>query len=168
MPLTATFELTQGTDCTVATLTDTTDYSTENVPAQPGATRNVTVDYPDGTTTTTNFPYVDGTGDTFSISSLTKDFCLLITMTIEPDTIDPDSNYVAQEYKVLTCNTDACFNDKASNLEINLCSVPCNEGLLCSMTKISEYKEAAYGAATVGDQTSAQTFLDACTSICNC
>jgi hypothetical protein len=168
MAIVANFSTSQGTDCTVGTFTD----ETTGYPTPPTGTRSLDVTYPDGSSETIPFPYGDGAGDTVDITSLVKDYCLLVTMTITPAVVDPEDVLVVTKYPVFTCNTDACINDKATDLAIDLCNVPCSNPLLCNLSKIVVNKQAAKIKGQAGDQDTAQAYLDTnvaiCTSNCNC
>ena len=169
MPIVANFTTTQDTDCTKATFTD----ESTGYPDPPTGTRALVVGFPDGTTQNIPFPYVDGVGDTVDITSLTKDYCLVVAMTITPTVPDPEDVLTVTKYPVLTCNTDTCINDKATDLAIDMCNKPCASPFICNSRSIVDNKLSAQIKGMAGDQDVAQVFLDAnvllCASTnCNC
>lgn len=134
----------------------------------PFSTRTVNVLFPDGTSTSYNFPYGDGEGDELEISGLDKDYALDITMTITPQVEVTNSQYSFENVVVLTCNTDACYNTLTSNLQINIGDEACASSLQNRMTKINNYVMAAHDKANVaGGQSNAQFWLDQIQNICN-
>ena len=167
------------TKCTVTADAEDVEFSFESAVDEPTdllvtvanfpfSTRTITILYPDGTSDEFNFPYVDGYGDEYAISGLTKDYCLDITMTITPQVVVVGSDYSFENVIVLSCNADACYNTLASDLQININDKACVGKLNGQMTKINNYLKASHDKANVlGGQVNAQFFLDQITQVCD-
>lgn len=155
MAITAALTITQGTDASAITLTDTTVYSVGETIASM-TSRTVVITKSDGTTLGT---YVfSGVETTKLVSDLTKDYCLKSVFTIVPPSIVSGSTYVATVYSSVTGYSMQAFYARHKKLSLNQ-RLENNKDYTNDTFRILMEVDAATNAATLEDIAGGQLCL---------
>lgn len=131
------------------------------------STRTLTFEYSTGATETVDFPYGSGTGDTYTLTDLSKDYAIKTTMLIIPQEEIVDSNYASVIYPVFACNALVAKNAIASDYIVNMQEILCSNPKLDTMSAIDANIAASIYAASAGNLASAQALLDQANAISN-
>lgn len=135
--------------------------------AFPASTRTLTFEYSTGATTTVNFPYVNGAGDTYTLTGLAQDYAIKTTMLIVPQTEVVGSNYASVIYPVFACNVLVAKAAIAADYVVNMQDILCANPKLDTMSAIDANINASVYAASAGNLASAQALLDQANAISN-
>jgi|LakMenEpi03Aug12_release.lakeMendotaPanAssembly.Ray.scaffolds.fasta_scaffold472476_2 hypothetical protein len=134
----------------------------------PASTRTLTFEYSTGDTVTVAFPYVDGTGDTYTLSDLTKDYAIRVTMVITPQVEVVGSVYSTTIIPVFACNANVCKGAIAADYRVDMQDMLCGNPKLTKMSNMDAVIAASQYSASIGDLAGAQALLDQANAICNC
>lgn len=156
MAITANFTLTQTTDNSKITVTDTTVYD-GGEPIASMVSRVITLYKSDGTILATA-PFV-GTNLTLEISGLTKDYALKAVFVITPPSVVGGSVYLKTIYQAMLGYSMTGFYSRHLRQMVNL-RLEANSAYQLDNYKILMEAEAAEQASLVEDIASAQYCLD--------
>lgn len=157
MAIAATLTITQGSDKTKFTVTDTTPYAAPETRASFTA-RTFSVYKSDGTLFGTyNFPYSGP--DSLEVTGLTKDLAVRVLMTITPGTPVSGSVYVADKAAALTGYSAEYLSQRVWMMALNP-RYELNNAFVIDNYKILMYKDQASIRAEMEDVETAQQFLD--------
>lgn len=159
MPITASFSVSQSSDCTTFLLADTTDYGSPETQAEM-TTRVLQLYTADGELyETVDFNYDDFPDDEITISNLTKDYAFTVVMTITPDTPVTGSVYVYSDIIALVCFSKVAFFERQNKMVMEPALINNDGYLRLSMQMLIDI-EAAKNAEADDDILGAQNALD--------
>lgn len=160
MPITASFSVSQTSDCTKFKVTDTTNYSAPETKLAM-TNRVLTIYKSDGSVYLSNvdFNYTTFNTDEIEIEDIDKDYAFTIVMTITPAAPVSGSTYTASDVAVLTCFSKSVHFERQKRMAIEP-SLLNNASYLKTGMKIIMDIEAARNAEADDDILSAQDALD--------
>jgi hypothetical protein len=156
MAITAAFTITQGTDNSKGTLTDTTVYS-GGEPIAAMVSRSVTLYKSDGTVLDT--VAFTGVQTTVDVEDLVKDYSVQAVFTITPPTVEGGSTYTATIYQSFTGYSMTAFYQRHLRQMVNL-RLEANAAYMLDNYKILMEVQASERASALEDIGSAQFCLD--------
>lgn len=160
MPITASFSVSQTSDCTKFKITDTTDYA---APEERGdmLDRVLNIYKADGTLYLANvdFNYTDFPDDEIEIEDVDQDYAFTVVMTITPTVVVNDSVYEISDVMTLTCFSKSVLFERQKRMVIEP-SLLNNADYLKTSVQIVLDIEAARNAESDNDIVSSQNALD--------
>ena len=164
MALTAATQISQGSNCTQFTVTDTSNYGGSD-PKGNISSRILTVFKDDGTVfTTINFSYALYPTDSVTISGLDKDYAFNVVMTLTPIVVQSGSVYVANNDFSLKCYTMSNFLQRMKLASLQP-YYERNKNFTTDTFNILMDADVAVAAAATGDIASGQILLDTAAKI---
>ena len=156
MPITANFTITQGTDNSKITLTDTTIYD-GGEPVGSMTSRTIILYKSDGTALGT-YTFT-GSNLTVQVSDLAKDYALRGVFTIVPPSVVGGSTYTVTRYAAVTGYSMTAFYNRHNRMAVNP-RLEVNRDYVTDNYKILMEVKAAQAAVAQEDTVSAQLCLD--------
>lgn len=164
MALTAATQISQGSNCSQFTVTDSSNYGGSD-PKANISSRVLVVFKSDGTVfTTINFSYALYPSDSVVITGLDKDYSFLVIMTLTPLVPVLGSVYVANNDFALKCYTMTGFYQRMKNASLQP-YYERNKNFTTDTFNILMDADVAVAAAASQDISSAQLLLDTAAKI---
>jgi hypothetical protein len=123
MPFITSISITQGADCSLFSINDTSTYNVEAT--STFSLRKLTVQKSDGTflvsggVTYNNYTWPFADGNTINITGLDKDYAYNLTLTLTSSSPQSGSVYTKNEKPVLVCFIMSSFYSNAHKMAIN-------------------------------------------------